>query len=67
MICRNRIALLGLFVSLCCTVFGQERVVPFKYGDMDQWIVREIYQSKMIGRQTKHLYEIGPHDPIRGD
>lgn len=67
MICRNRIALLGLFVSLCCTVFGQERVVPFKYGDMDQWIVREIYESKMIGGQTKHLYEIGPHDTIRGN
>lgn len=31
-----------------------------KYGDFNQWIVRNIKESKIIGGATKQLYEVGP-------
>ena len=42
-------------------------VVPFAYGDMDNWIVREIHESGIIGGNTKWLYELGPSDTIVGN
>lgn len=44
-----------------------ERVVPFAYGDMDNWVVREIHESGIIGGNTKWLYELGPSDTIVGN
>jgi len=41
--------------------------VPFAYGDMDNWIVREIHESGIIGGNTKWLYELGPSDTIVGN
>lgn len=35
------------------------------YGDMDQWVVRYITESKILGGKTKTLYAIGPTDTIR--
>lgn len=37
-----------------------------KYSNFDQWVVREIPESGIIGGNTKVLYEIGPNDTIRG-
>ncbi|MDO4756832.1 MAG: PCMD domain-containing protein [Parabacteroides sp.] len=55
-------------ISYCLPVIhSQERVVPFKYGDMDQWVVREINESAIIGGNTKLLYEIAPTDTIKGN
>ena len=42
-------------------------MVPFAYGDMDNWIVREIHESGIIGGNTKWLYELGPSDTIVGN
>jgi len=39
---------------------------PIPFGDMDQWVVREIKESGVIGGKTKLLYEVGPSDTIRG-
>ena len=44
-----------------------ENVLPFAYGDMDNWIVREIHESGIIGGNTKWLYELGPSDTIVGN
>lgn len=44
-----------------------ENVVPFAYGDMDHWVVREIHESGIIGGNTKLLYELGPSDTIVGN
>ena len=41
-----------------------EVVVPFAYGNLDQWITREIHESAIIGGETKLLYEIGPTEKI---
>ena len=47
--------------------FAQEKVVPIKYGDMDQWIIRKVHESGVIGGITKLLYEIGPTKEIDGN
>lgn len=57
--------LLFLFAgSQLSVMMAQEKVVPFAYGDMDQWVVREIHESGIIGGNTKYLYELGPKDTI---
>ena len=43
-----------------------ETVVPLKFGNFDQWITRHIPESKVIGGQTKTVYEIGPTQTIEG-
>ena len=35
---------------------AQEKVVPIKYGDMDEWVTRRIHESGIIGGNTKLLY-----------
>ena len=51
-------------ISLFAKGEEPERVVPFPYGDMDHWVVREIHESGIIGGQTKWLYEPGPSSPF---
>ena len=40
---------------------GTAQSEMIKYGDFDQWIVRNIKESRIIGGETKQLYEIGPN------
>ena len=67
----------ALFLAIACMPLSvvladgdgvtSENVVPFAYGDMDIWIVREIHESGIIGGNTKWLYELGPSDTIVGN
>lgn len=67
----------ALFLAIACMPLSvvladgdgvtSENVVPFAYGDMDNWIVREIHESGIIGGNTKWLYEVGPSDTIVGN
>ena len=67
----------ALFLAIACMPLSvvladgdgvtSEYVVPFAYGDMDNWIVREIHESGIIGGNTKWLYELGPSDTIVGN
>lgn len=47
--------------------FAEGEEVPFLYGDMNQWVTREIQESGIIGGKTKHLYELGPIATIKGN
>lgn len=38
-----------------------------KWGNFDNWIVREIKESGIIGGNTRHLYEIAKGDSIKGE
>ena len=38
-----------------------------KWGNFDNWVVREIKESAIIGGKTKYLYEIAPKDTIHGN
>ena len=67
----------ALFLAIACMPLSvvladgdgvtSDNVVPFAYGDMDNWIVREIHESGIIGGNTKWLYELGPSDTIVGN
>ncbi|MDR1160949.1 MAG: PCMD domain-containing protein [Tannerellaceae bacterium] len=67
---KNSIRILAFITIIAgcqlSVVYSQE-VAPFAYGDMDQWIVREIKESAVIGGNTKFLYELGPVDTIAGN
>jgi len=60
-----------LFLSanlLCCglSLQAQEEVAePVPYGDMNQWIVRVVNESFVIGGNTRYLYEITPGDTLK--
>lgn len=58
---------------LCCTalavaamgsVQAQAKALPF--GDMDQWIKRQIEESAIIGGHMKSIYAIGPTQTVTG-
>lgn len=55
------------FLTLPLVSWAQERVVPLKYGNMDQWITRKIHESGVIGGKTKLLYEVAPTKEIDGN
>lgn len=42
------------------TVADAQRFEPLKYGNFDQWITRNIKESRLLGGHTKQVYEIGP-------
>lgn len=46
---------------------GQQKTVNIALGNFDQWTVREITESAVIGGDTRSLYEIAPNDTIKGD
>lgn len=63
-----------LFV-LCCLLAApllaqpaaqapQDRTESLPFGDMDQWVVRQIKESGIIGGDTKLVYAIAPADTI---
>ncbi|MCM1490809.1 MAG: PCMD domain-containing protein [Muribaculum sp.] len=43
------------------------RLEPIKYGDMENWVTRNITESKIIGGNDKTLYAIAPKTTINGN
>ena len=37
------------------------------YGDFEQWIVRDIEESFLVGGNTRRIYDIGKTDTIKGN
>ena len=50
---------------LFTTLSQAQRIEPVPYGDMEQWVVRLIKESGMIGGQTRAIYCLGKPDTIR--
>jgi len=46
---------------------GAETFEPIKYGDMEQWVTRNIKESAIIGGQRKTVYAIGPTATVSGN
>lgn len=59
---KVKVTILALIVSLSAFSQRYERV-PF--GDFEQWAVRYITESQIIGGQEKIVYMVGPTDTIR--
>ena len=62
-----------IFLLLNCALcivhcaFSQERIEPIPYGDMEQWTVRYIKESALLGGKTQTLYVLAPTDTIKGN
>jgi hypothetical protein len=41
-----------------------EKIESFRFGNMDTWMVRKIKESKIIGGNTRYLYEIAAGDTL---
>lgn len=39
---------------------GALKLEPIKFGDFSNWVTREVKESKLIGGNTKKIYEIAP-------
>jgi len=56
-----------LIINCQLSIVNCQEAKLLPYGDMDQWIVREIKESGVIGGNTKYIYAIGPKDTIVGN
>lgn len=59
-----RAVTIALFLSYGLAIDAQRKIEPVPYGDMDNWTVRQIEESMLIGGNQKLLYEIAPTDTI---
>ena len=58
----------GLFVLLMLPLLAMaQRYEKVPFADFEQWTVRYITESQIIGGQEKILYVVGPTDTIRGN
>lgn len=58
-------ALMLFFFSF--SLMAQQKVEALPYGNMDQWVDRQIKESAIIGGNTKNVYAIGPTGIVKGD
>lgn len=61
---RFNISLISL---LCLLNAWAETFEPMKYGDMEQWVTRNIKESAVIGGNEKKVYAIAPNATIDGN
>jgi len=52
---------------LLCVSMSAETVEKIPFGDMEQWVTRNIEESRVIGGKTKQVYAIAPTKTINGD
>ena len=52
---------------LACLTALAQRYEKVPFGDFEQWAVRYITESQVIGGQEKIVYMVGPTDTIRGN
>lgn len=66
---KYRIYSIAISLIFASTIYAQsaERIVPFKYGNMDSWVIRNIKESSIIGGNKKVVYAIGPSMTINGN
>ena len=55
-------------LTLLIPVFiSAQSFVPLTLGNFDQWLVRHIKESKLLGGHTKTIYAIAPTDTLYGN
>ncbi|MBR6929065.1 MAG: PCMD domain-containing protein [Bacteroidales bacterium] len=52
---------------LACLAASAQNYEKVPFGDFEQWAVRYVTESQIIGGQEKTLYVIGPTDTVRGN
>ncbi len=54
------------FLAIISSTYAEERIEPIPFGDFEQWVVRNITESKLLSGKLKTIYAIGPTDTING-
>ncbi len=60
-----------LLIALCLLLLSnglwavELRIEPIPFGDMNQWVMRYVKESDILGGKTKYLYTLGATDTIR--
>lgn len=67
MMMNKKVILCGLLAAYSFSGYAQQKIEMLPYGNMDQWVVRKIHESGLIGGNTKLLYEVAPTDTIIGN
>lgn len=63
----NRLLLLTISFAAMSLSAAALRLEPIKYADMENWVTRNITESKIIGGNGKTIYEIAPKTTITGN
>ena len=56
--------LIAILCAAAAATTHAEKVEPINFGNFDQWVTREIKESKLLGGANKTIYEIGPTQTI---
>ena len=59
-----RIALCGLLLAVTSSEVLAQKFELLEYGKMDNWVVRNIKESAVIGGKKKTIYAIGREHEI---
>ena len=62
-----RIALCGLLLAATSSDALAQKFELLEYGKMDNWVVRNIKESAVIGGKKKTIYAIGPNMTINNN
>jgi hypothetical protein len=62
---KKWLIILGLWAMGAGLLVAEQYIEPIVFGDMDQWVVRSITESKILGGKSKTLYTLGTTDTIR--
>lgn len=54
-----------LFLAFGIGLQAEERIEAVPFGDFEQWTVRYITESKLLGGKTKTIYAVAPTDTLR--
>lgn len=58
--------IISVAIMLAASTAGHAAVKLFKYGNMNDWVTRNIPESGILGGNTKQVYEIAPTATIDG-
>ena len=50
MVVNNRLGYLFVFLGMSMALYAQRKTEAIRYGDLDQWVVRKIAESAIIGK-----------------
>lgn len=62
----KKTTLLLLLLPALTSLKAAAEIEPLKFGNMNQWVTRNIKESGIIGGEQKTVYEIGPTQTIDG-
>lgn len=63
---KNICSVAILLFAISLSAFSQT-LKRVSYGDFEQWIVRDIEESFLLGGNTRRIYDIGKTDTIKGN